>query len=281
MDHLGRRWTMIWSSIFCVVGVAVCFVSDLPSTPNGRRGTFTAGKFLEGGSIGIMFTATMTYMSEVLPPGLRAPILAFFPIFTLLGQALGAVAVFVSTDYPGHLPYRIPFASQWPFNAAVILVAWFLPESPVWLLRKDREDEALRCQQRLSDNADTIIAEIKDTLRNEKEYSALSGYIESFKGVDRRRTLIIIFANCLPQIWGLKLMSLVSYFLQIVGLNEMMSLVILILGIVVGIFANVGALWTLKAFGRRSLTFATLIIAAVFWASVGISGCFDGPAAVW
>lgn len=280
-DRFGRRWSLASSSLLCAAGVAVCFFSDLLTSSDGRRGTFTVGKFVEGASIGIMSATTITYMSEVLPPGLRGPILAFFPIFTLLGQALGAVAVFTSMDYPGHLPFRIPFASQWPFNAAALILAWFLPESPVWLLRIGREDKAAACQRRLTDNAETIVAELKETLRHEQEYSMAAGYIECFKGVDRRRTLIVIFANCLPQLWGLKLMSLVSYFLQIVGLGEGLSLIILIVGIVVGIFANIASLWTLKAFGRRPLTVVTLGVTSVIWASVSVAGCFGGSAAVW
>src|SRR5690606_20077167 len=101
-----------------------------------RRGTFTAGKFVEGASIGTMLCTTQTYMSEVLPPTLRGPVLAFFPIFTLLGQLLGAVAVFASLSYAGDISFRVPFASQWPFSAVTVILSWALPESPVWLLRR-------------------------------------------------------------------------------------------------------------------------------------------------
>lgn len=280
-DRFGRRWSLAFSSILCAAGVAVCFVSDIPAAADARRGTFTAGKFVEGTAIGMMAATTQTYMSEVLPPALRGPVLAFFPIFTLAGQLLGAIAVFASLGYDGHLPFRVPFASQWPFSAVVLVVAWFLPESPVWLLRVGREDAALRCQARLTDDAEVVVEDLKETLRHEQETSEAVSYIECFKGVDRRRTLIVIFAGCLPLIWGLKLLSLVSYFIQIVGMSEDLSLIMLIVGIVVGIFANIASLWTLKTIGRRRLIVSTLLAASVVWASIGVAGCFEGPAVVW
>ena len=60
-------------------------------------------------------------------------------------------------------------------------------------------------------------------------------YIECF---ERRRTLITIFANILPQVWGLKLMSLVSFFLYAVGLDEDPSFIILTMGIFAGALRN-------------------------------------------
>ena len=281
-DLRGRRWSLGASSILCAAGVAICFVSSLPDAADGRRGTFTAGKFVEGTAIGMMLCTTQTYMSEVLPPTLRGPILAFFPIFTLAGQLLGAIAVFTSLNYFGDVSFRVPFASQWPFSAVTLVLAWFLPESPVWLLRCGRVEKATRCQNRLRDDADDVIKELQETLRHESEKNQKSlNYLKCFRGVDRRRTFIVIFANLLPQIFGLKLLSLVSYFIQVVGMDADLSLIMLIIGIIAGVIANIGSLWTLKSFGRRPLCIITLIIAALFWASLGVAGCFEGPAVVW
>ena len=281
-DRLGRRWSLGSSSMLCSAGVAICFLSTLPRPPNGRRGTFTAGKFVEGTAIGMMLCTTQTYMSEVLPPALRGPVLAFFPIFTLVGQLLGAVSVFTSLGYGGDVSFRVPFASQWPFSAITIVLAWFLPESPVWLLRRGCVEKALRCQRRLRDDADEVIEELQETLHHEgEENSGRLSYLECFRGVDRRRTFIVIFANLLPQIFGLKLLSLVSYFIQVVGMDADLSLIMLIVGIIAGVIANVASLWTLRSFGRRPLCISTLLVTAVFWASMGLAGCFEGQAVVW
>lgn len=280
-DRFGRRWSLCVSSFFCAIGVAICYVSDLPEGLDGRRGTFTAGKVLLGMSIGMMLCTTQTYMSEVMPPVLRAQVLAFFPIFTLVGQLLGAVAVYTSLGYPGSISFRVPFASQWPFSAVTLVLACFLPESPAWLLRMDRVTTATRSQQRLTNDAETVIEDLQATIRDEQAHSNKVSYVECFRGVNRRRTLIVIFANCLPQIFGLKLLSLVSYFIQIVGMPANLSIIMLIVGLVLGILANISSLWTLKAFGRRQLIISTLSVSSILWASMGIAGCFEGNVVVW
>lgn len=280
--RFGRRWSLAVSSFFSAIGVAVCYVSDLPDGLNGRRGTFTGGKALQGTAIGMMLCTTQTYMSEVIPPVLRGPLLAFFPIFTLVGQLLGAVAVYTSLGYQGSTSFRVPFASQWPFSAVTLILAWFLPESPAWLLREGKHrNTATRSQKRLTDDSEKVIEDLQATIRDEREHSEKVNYAECFRGTNRRRTLIVVFANCLPQIFGLKLLSLVSYFIQIVGMPANLSIIMLIVGLVAGIFANVASMWTLKSFGRRKLIILTLSVSSLLWASMGIAGCFEGEVVVW
>lgn len=72
-----------------------------------------------------------------------------------------------------------------------------------------------------------------------------------------------------------------SYFLQLVGLDHSASFIILILGVVLGLFANIGSFWTLLKFGRRILILITLTIIVVFWASMGVAGFFKGPAVAY
>jgi MFS family permease len=97
-DWYGRKVSFAIGSFLAAVGVAVCFVSNLPPGINARRGAFLAGKGFQGGAIGMVLTTCQTYMSEVLPPKLRGPVLAFFPIFTLLGQLIGSVVIYVCLD---------------------------------------------------------------------------------------------------------------------------------------------------------------------------------------
>ena len=64
-------------------------------------------------------------------------------------------------------------------------------------------------------------------------------------------------------------------------MSKDLSLIMLIASIILGIFANDGSLWALKNIGRRRLIISTLLVAALFWASIGVAGCFEGDAVVW
>lgn len=282
-DRRGRRLTLAVGSFLSTIAVAICYISDLPDDIDSRRGVFFAGKLFQGACIGIMLGVSQTYMSEVLPVALRGPIIAFYPIFTLLGQLIGSIVVYTSLKYTGAHSYRICFASQWPFSAVPLILAAFLPESPTWLLRKERPQEALKAQKRLDTpqvDSVAVITTIQASILAEEEETGNS-YIDCFRGVNTRRTIIVAFAQLIPQMFGLQLLASSSYFIQIVGMNSSNSLMILMLGIALGLLGNVASLWTLNAFGRRILTLSSLAIAAVLWLGMGIAGIFQGTVTIW
>ncbi|CAI7601788.1 unnamed protein product [Penicillium bialowiezense] len=282
-DRRGRRLTLAIGSFLSTIAVAICYISDLPDDIDSRRGVFFAGKLFQGACIGIMLGVSQTYMSEVLPVALRGPIIAFYPIFTLLGQLIGSIVVYTSLKYTGAHSYRICFASQWPFSAVPLILAAFLPESPTWLLRKERPQEALKAQKRLDTpqvDSVAVITTIQASILAEEEETGNS-YIDCFRGVNTRRTIIVAFAQLIPQMFGLQLLASSSYFIQIVGMNSSNSLMILMLGIALGLLGNVASLWTLNAFGRRILTLSSLAIAAVLWLGMGVAGIFQGTVTIW
>ncbi|CAG8248154.1 unnamed protein product [Penicillium nalgiovense] len=283
-DRRGRRITLAIGSFLSTIAVAICYISDLPDGMETRRGVFFAGKLFQGICIGILLCVTQTYMSEVLPVVLRGPIIAFYPIFTLLGQLVGSIVVYTSLKHTGAQSYRICFASQWPFSAVPFVLAAFLPESPTWLLRKGRTDKALNAQKMLDTthvNSQAVINELQASILAEGEESATHKYADCFRGVNMRRTLIVAFANVIPQMFGLQLLANASYFMQIVGMGASNSLVFLILGIGLGLIANVVSLWALNSFGRRLLILVTLGIVTVLWFAIGIAGIFKGTVTIW
>lgn len=60
-----------------------------------------------------------------------------------------------------------------------------------------------------------------------------------------------------------------------------LSVVILILGIVCGLLANIASLPVLSRFGRRPLLISGLSVAALFWGTMGIAGIWAGNVVVW
>lgn len=283
-DRSGRRLALATGSFLSAIAVALCYVADLPGDIDSRRGVFLAGKLFQGVCIGILLCVVQTYMSEVLPVVLRGPIIAFLPIFTLLGQLIGSIVVYTSLKHAGAESYRICFASQWPFSAVPFVLSGLVPESPTWLLRAGRPEKALKMQKRL-DGPDIDSRGNLDRLRvsimAEAQEKASYQYMDCFRGTHLRRTFIVAFASALPQLFGLQLLANASYFMQIVGMEPTNSLIFLILGIGLGLIANVVSLWVLHGFGRRLLCLLTLGAAVVLWLAVGIAGCFEGIVTIW
>ena len=64
----------------------------------------------------------------------------------------------------------------------------FAPESPWWLVRKGRTEEARKILDRLSDGTSDIdlqLQQISDTIALEDSYAANSTYADCFRGMSR------------------------------------------------------------------------------------------------
>jgi MFS family permease len=281
-DRIGRRLSLAISSFLSAVGVAIMFVSYLPTDMDGRRVTFLMGKLVQGAATGAIVAATQTYLSEILPPILRGSGMAFFPVFTLLGQLTGALVIFGCLGK--ERGYVIAFGSQWPFSFVPMIVAYFVPESPTWLIRMRKVDAALRAQARLDPpgtNTKQVINKLAADIAHEEQTAKNATFAQCFNKRNLRRTLIVLFAMAIPNFFGIPLLAKASYFLQICGMKASLSIIFLILGIILGLFANVVSVWVVSRFARRTLSLYTLSLCAVFWASMGIANCFKSSGVVW
>ncbi|KAL4946760.1 hypothetical protein BDV06DRAFT_217918 [Aspergillus oleicola] len=284
-DRAGRRLSLLVATIISAIGVAVACVSNLPDDILDRRAVFFVAKAIEGFAVNMVMATTQAYMSEVLPPILRGPILAFFPIFMLLGQLIGSIVVYVSLNKTGAAGYKTCIISEWAFSVLPFVVAILMPESPAYLIRKNKIGAARKSQRRLvssPDDAEVIFEQTRLSIEFETQTSDNGpGYLACFRGTNRRRTAIVLFAGALPSFFGLALIAKASYFMQVVGQSAHNSLLFLQIGIGLGLLANVGSMFTLSTFGRRPLTFFGLIVGIFLWTGMGIAGCFEGTVTVW
>jgi MFS family permease len=281
-DRIGRRKTLAISSFLSAIGVAIMYVSYLPADITGRRVCFMMGKFIQGLAIGGVMAATQTYMSEILPAILRGSGMALFPAVTLLGQLTGALVIYGSLNRGNG--YAVVFGSQWPFSFVPIVVTFFIPESPTWYVRKRMMVKAHQAQARLDPpdvDTNAIVAKILATIEHE-ELSAKATYKECFHRRNFRRTFIVMWANSLTSIFGLPLLAKASYFLQLVNMKPETSIIFLILGIVLGLIANVIAIWISARVGRRPSVLWTMSIAVLLWTSMGVANSTKMvPAITW
>lgn len=102
--------------------------------------------------------------------------------------------------------YRIPFAIQWVWPLPLAILTYLAPESPWWLVRKGRFEEAKRSLDRLCaapvDIVDTsnTLAMIKRTVDTERARMIEGRYTDCFKGINLRRTEISMIS------WGCQIL---------------------------------------------------------------------------
>ncbi|CAM1511848.1 Fc.00g093610.m01.CDS01 [Cosmosporella sp. VM-42] len=283
-DRIGRKFSLMVGSIISAIAVALIFFSYLATTQDSKRMMLTGGLTVQGLSVGIIKITTITYVSENAPTSLRGPAMALFPTFTLLGQLIGSIVVFLVNGVEGQKGYLSAFGSQWILALAPFILSCVMPDSPAFLVRKGKEGRAIRAATRLfapKVNPHSALEKIRATIEEEEAAAANASYLTCFKGTNLRRTLIVILANCIPALFGLDLLSNGSYFLQTVGMASGPSLMLMIGGIVAGMIANAAGIWILSRVGRRTMTVVSMGVAGLLWGGMGISGFWTGQAAVW
>ncbi|KAF2267781.1 MFS general substrate transporter [Lojkania enalia] len=283
-DRLGRRINLFIGSVLAAISILVVFFAYKAPTLDGKRGLFLFGKTLQGVATAIIKIQTLTYVSENVPTCLRGLSMAFMPTFTLLGQLLGAIVIYVVSDIDNETSYLIALGSQWVLSIAPFILSFVMPESPAYLVRKKDMAGAHKSLTRLlapKNDPDEALERLKISIEEEEKIAKHVSYRECFQGTNRRRTIIIIFANFLPPLFGLPLLSSSSYFLQQVGMEDSSSILFLIVGICLGLVANAISTWTLSHLPRRGLTIWTLVISAGLWAGMGISGFWHNNVTPW
>ncbi|OAQ58821.1 proton myo-inositol cotransporter protein [Pochonia chlamydosporia 170] len=280
-DRIGRRWTLMAGSFISAIAVAIIFCSYLPESIEGRRTSFFIGKIIQGTSGGMLKSTAITYISETSPVSIRAPAMGLFPMGNLLGQLIGAIVVFFINNIESHTGYLGAFGAQWLLAVAPFILACVIPESPAYLESKDKREDASRAAYRLfAPKTDplVVLAQLRETLAEERAILGNASYITCFRGRNTRRTMLIIMVNFFPSMFGLELLSKSSYFIQTVGMPSSQSLIFLIAGIVAGCIGNLIGMYILSRVGRRVATLSSLGVTAVLWVGMGISGSWTGPA---
>lgn len=95
--------------------------------------------------------------------------------------------------------WRAPTLVQSIFSIVQFAFIWWVPESPRWLISKDRSDEALHMLAKYHANGNvhdpTVqfeFAEIRETIRLEFLYKQTSSYLDFFRSAGNRYRLFLI-----------------------------------------------------------------------------------------
>ncbi|KAL4816953.1 general substrate transporter [Aspergillus spinulosporus] len=235
-----------------------------------------AAQVLCGIPWGIFQTLSTTYAADVIPVALRAYFLSSVNMCWLLGQlsAVGVARLLVTSD--SEWAYRGPFAIQWALGVLVFIGVYFAPESPWWLIRKERPHEARRVLLKLTEsrhggvNVDGTVSMMQHTNEAEKFLgTSRMAYLDCFRGIDLRRTEITCMIWITQQASFSSSATYAAYFYEQAGLasHDALSLAAGMYGLaIVG-----GALsWFLmKRVGRRRLYLVGLATSMALLAITG------------
>lgn len=174
-DRFGRRYSLMVFALVFLVGAAVQVAA------HHNIGYIYGGRVVAGLGIGGMSSITPVFVSENSPPQHRGRIAGLFQEFLVIGSTF---AYWLDYGVALHVPesteqWRIPVAIQLIPGGLMLIGLFFLTESPRWLMKQGRREEALhslayiRNEPETSPDVQKEIAEIYAAI--EEESAATEG----------------------------------------------------------------------------------------------------------
>ncbi|KAK7967966.1 Major facilitator superfamily domain- general substrate transporter [Apiospora aurea] len=275
----GYRMVMI-----VAMGILNCFLFIVFFAPN--RSVLLVGQILCGLCWGVFATLAPSYASEVCPTNLRGYLTTYVNLCWAIGQLIASGVLNGCLNIEGEMGYKIPFAIQWLWPTPLMAVAFLAPESPWFLVRRERLEDARRAILRLSgsktdEQISAQLAMMLHTTKIEAEVTKGTTYLDCFRGADLRRTEIVCVALMGQILSGSSFAYTPTFFFKSAGMDVKNAFS---LGLGATGMAFVGTIvswWLLSYLGRRTIyvTGAGILSAILF--VIGILEVSVGERALW
>jgi len=277
-DKLGRKLSIqIGTVIWCIGSIIVCASQNI--------GMLVAGRVINGLAVGICSAQVPVYISEIAPPSKRGRLVGCQQWAITWGILIMFYISFGCSYIHGTAAFRIPWGLQMLPAIFLGTALFFLPESPRWLARKDRWEEAhqvLALVHAKGDATDVGVAreleEIRETVEFERQNADVT-YMELFKPSMINRTHIGIFTQIWSQLTGMNVMMYyITYVFTMAGLGSA-TLTSSSIQYAINVVMTVPALIYVDRWGRRP----TLLVGAVLmmiwlFANAGLFATYSVPA---
>ncbi|CAN6213117.1 unnamed protein product [Urochloa humidicola] len=202
-DRFGRRSSLLAADALFFAGAAVMASSTAPAQ-------LVAGRALVGLGVGMASMTSPLYISEASPARIRGALVSTNGFLITGGQFLAYLINLAFTKAPGTWRWMLGVAA-FPALLQFVLML-FLPESPRWLYRKGRTEEAEAILRRIytAEEAEREIEELKQSVAaesasSEKKTTSVAALVQT---AATRRALVA----------GVGL----QVFQQLVGINTVM-----------------------------------------------------------
>lgn len=253
-ERFGYRYTIMTCLILICAWTSIFFTAQ-------NIQSLLAAEILCGIPWGVFQTLTITYASEVCPVALRGYLTTYVNFCWGLGQLIGIGVIKSMLNRHDVWAYRIPYGLQWMWPVPLFLGILLAPESPWWLVRKGRIDDAKKALLRLTSlnretdfDADETIAMMVHTTALEMKITSGASYLDCFKGTDLRRTEIVCMVWAIQNLSGNSFSNYSTYFLEQAGLPPSTAYSFAMGQYAINMAGVIGA-WFLMTWGvgRRSL----------------------------
>jgi len=210
-DYAGRR-------VGVAVGCVIMLVAVGLQTGAQSFGMFIAARLLLGLGDSIVLGSAPLLIAEIAHPQDRATLVTLSGASYHSGAFIASWVTYGTLQIQSDWSWRLPSLLQSICSVFILGMIFFMPESPRWLMDKDRHDEALQVFTHYhgEGNVDDEFvqleyAEVKATIELEKQMGK-SGWLDFLRTPGNRKRIGIIAAIGFFSQWSGN--GLISYYLS-------------------------------------------------------------------
>ena len=252
-DRLGRKKVLVLSAILFTV-------SALGAALPNNLAQFVLARMLGGLGVGMASMLSPLYIAEVAPARIRGRLVSLNQVTIILGMLIISIVNWLIAS-PDNESWNVATGWRWMFAsgavpAVLFLVCLFLvPESPRWLVKQEREDEALVVLTRVGGRqlAQVEMAGIKDAIAHEG-----GDFGDLFRPGVRVALVIALVLAVLQQVTGI---NAVLYYAPKIfasaGVSDTQALLQTAALSLVNVLFTLVAIWLVDRAGRKPLLLAT------------------------
>ncbi|KAF2995743.1 hypothetical protein E8E14_001509 [Neopestalotiopsis sp. 37M] len=272
-EWLGYKKTMVATMVAMVAAIFIPFFST-------SLDMYLAGGIIQGLPWGVFQTLAVSYAADLCPTHLRAYMTSWVNICWVVGGLLSTGILRGLLNIDSEWGYRIPFALQWLWPIPVTIATLMCPESPWWLVRKGRIDEAKVAIRKLISprpgsmdfDVDAHVEMMIVTDKFERQAQAGTNYWHCFQKSDLRRTEIAAMVCMTQAFCGVPFMGYGVQFMVRAGLDTDSAFNLNVVQSCVGLIGCILAWWLMTYFGRRFLYLSGLSSMFVILMAIGFLG---------
>jgi len=255
LDKYGRKKVLLLVAVFYIISAIGCGLAH--SWP-----AFLIYRFIGGLGIGASSVAGPMYISEIAPPRLRGRLVALFQFNIVLGILLAYFSNYYINNIVATDAWRWMLGVQAVPSIVFFFLLFIIPESPRWLMKSARTDEARKVLAALGNtDADAIVADIAESLKEER-----SGHSE--KLFSRKFSFPIMCAVLLATFNQFSGINAIMYYapriFSMTGLARDTALFQAVLIGVTNMVFTIIAMFVIDKFGRKTLLIAGSVGMVVF-----------------
>lgn len=249
-DILGRRLGLVASTGVFTFGVILQTIAT--AIP-----LFVAGRFFAGLGVGLISALIPLYQSETAPKWIRGTVVGCYQLAITIGLLIASIVNNSTQNRQDTGSYRIPIAVQFAWAIIMVVGMLLLPETPRYLIKCGKNEEAARSLsklRRLDVTHPALVEELAEVEANHNYELSLgkATYADCFKGTLGKRLATGCLLQGLQQLTGVNFIFYYgTQFFKNSGLKN--PFVDSLITNVVNVVSTFPGLYMVEKWGRRPL----------------------------